>query len=75
MLTDEDIKSIRYRLQNLTDEESNAIWEKMIRDGIIDREGKVLVRMPEGPPDWAKPANGHATTTEPKKPKRPRSKK
>ena len=56
----------------LTVEEDDAIWDAMVRDGIIDNDGKVLVRMPEELPEWAKPANGHATIAEPKKPKRRR---
>ena len=69
---DEWIRSVKESFVDITEEESDAIWEELVRDGIIDRDGKVLVRMPEGPPDWAKPGNGHSGAAVPKKAKRRR---
>jgi hypothetical protein len=56
----------------MSDEESDEIFEEMIRDGIMDREGHVLVRMPEGPPEWARPANGQPAESKSEKARRPR---
>jgi len=77
MNDDEMVRQVRESFKTMTSEEANEIIEEMIRDGVLDRDGKVLLsaRVPDGLPDWARPANGHATTTEPKKPKRVRSKK
>jgi len=65
----EDLKGI---FANMTDEEHNAVMEELIRDGIMDREGNVLVRMPEGPPEWAQPANEQPAATKNGKPSRKR---
>lgn len=70
---DEWVRKVKRAFETpLTEEEDDAIWEAMVRKGIIDNDGKVLVRMPEGPPDWMKPTNSHASVAEPKKPKRRR---
>jgi hypothetical protein len=67
---DELLRRVRESFRTMTDEESDAIWEEMIRDGIIDRDGKVLVRMPEGPPEWARStSNGKPTNAATKRPK------
>ena len=33
--------------------------ESLVQKGIMDREGNVLVRMPEAPPAWLTQSNGH----------------
>jgi hypothetical protein len=53
------IEGLGEHFLNMTDEEHEAIMEELIRDGIMDREGNVLVRMPEGPPAWLTQSNGH----------------
>ena len=71
-LADEMLESLR----SITDAEADAVWEEMIRDGFIDRDGNVLKRFPE-PPDWLTQANGRSKSEfKPEKPikksKRPR---
>ena len=59
MFTDEDFRKVKESIRNMTDERFDEIMEELIRDGIMDRDGNVLVRMPEGPPEWARPADEH----------------
>jgi len=72
MFTDEDYRLYREHLRTMTDAEFDEIMEELIRDGIMDREGNVLVRMPEGPPEWARPANEQPAATKNGKPSRKR---
>jgi hypothetical protein len=77
-VTDEQRRQLIESFRNQTDEEADAIWEEMVRDGIIDKDGNVLKKIPE-PPDWLLEAsrNGRApkaeTPAEPaKRARRPR---
>jgi hypothetical protein len=65
-MTDDQRRQIIEGLRNQTDEEADAIWDEMVRDGIIDRDGNVLKKIPE-PPDWLLEAsrNGQARKAEP----------
>lgn len=79
MLDERTIQRIKDSFRTMTDEEHDEIIEEMIRDGIMDRDGNVLVRMPEKPPDWLTKANGHPAkggldgpAPAAKKPRRPR---
>jgi hypothetical protein len=56
-MTDEQILRLRESIRNQTDEEFDAIWAEMVKDGIIDNDGNVLKRIPE-PPDWLTGRNG-----------------
>jgi hypothetical protein len=58
-------EEMRGIFDNVTDAEHDAIIDEMIRDGIIDRDGNVLKKIPE-PPDWLLEAsrNGHARKTD-----------
>jgi hypothetical protein len=50
LMRDEDlIEQLRKGLRHLH-ENPGELWEKLIREGIIDEEGNVLVRIPEPPP-------------------------
>jgi hypothetical protein len=49
MRDDEMIEQVRKKLQHFK-EQPRELWDALIREGIIDAEGKVLVRMPEPPP-------------------------
>jgi len=76
-MTDHERRKIIESLRNQTDEEGDAIWAEMVRDGIIDEDGKVLKRIPE-PPDWLTGRNGQTPkatplATPPKKAKRKRA--
>ena len=57
------------RLRSATDEEDDAIWDQMVKDGIIDRDGNVLKKIPE-PPDWLLEAtrNGRPPAEPPARP-------
>ena len=57
MLSDAEISRIKERLRKQTDAEFDAIWDEMVRDGIIDHEGNVLKKIPE-PPEWLTQTNG-----------------
>ena len=74
-MTDEEKRRLGERLRNPTDEEYDAVWNEMVKDGIIDEDGVVLKRIPE-PPDWLTGRNGHPKAdppaTPPKKSKKPR---
>ena len=59
MLDAETIERVKEGFRTMTDKEHDAIIEEMIHDGIMDREGNVLVRMPEAPPAWLTQSNGH----------------
>jgi hypothetical protein len=72
MLTDDEIQKVKDHLRNMTDAEFDEIMEELIRDGIMDRDGNVLVRMPEGPPEWARPANEVPDATKNGKPEKKR---
>ena len=72
---DEWTRQIRESFRDVTDAEDDAIWDAMVRDGIIDADGNVLKKIPE-PPDWLTGRNGHAPKAVPparpaKKAKRP----
>jgi hypothetical protein len=56
-------------LRSATDEDVEAAFAEMIKNGIIDEDGNVLKRFPE-PPDWLTGKNGHAKPEAPGKPKR-----
>ena len=76
MHEDEWTRKIRESFRDVTEEEDDAIWDQMVKDGIIDNDGNVLKRFPE-PPDWLTGRNGQApkveTSVKPaKKSKRPR---
>jgi hypothetical protein len=62
-------------LNSTTDEDFEAAWAEMVKQGIIDEEGNVLKRFPE-PPEWLTGKNGHTRSETPattkKKAKRPR---
>ena len=50
-MRDEDlIEQLRKGVKRLG-ENPGELWEKLIREGVIDQEGKVLLRMPEPPPN------------------------
>jgi hypothetical protein len=66
MLDAETIKRIKEGFRTMTDAEHDAIMEELIRDGIMDHDGNVLVRMPEAPPAWLTQGNGHVAKPEPK---------
>ncbi len=40
----------------MTDEDWDELWEELIRQGVIDAQGRVLKRAPEPPEDT--PGNG-----------------
>ena len=65
------VEGMAEAFRNMTDEEHDAIMEELIADGIMDREGNVLVRMPEKPPDWLTQSNGHVAKLK-SKPKKAR---
>jgi hypothetical protein len=49
MRDEELIEQLRENLRR-QGENPKELWDALIREGIIDAEGKVLVRMPEPPP-------------------------
>jgi hypothetical protein len=75
MHDDEWTREIRESFRDVTDEEDDAAWDAMVRNGIIDENGKVLKKIPE-PPDWLTGRNSQAKADQPPKPtkkaKRPR---
>jgi hypothetical protein len=54
MRDEELIEQLREGVRHL-DKNPRELWEKLIREGVIDQEGNVLVRMPEPPPLKKKP--------------------
>ena len=60
-------------LRTATDEEDDAVLEQMVRDGIIDRDGNVLKKIPE-PPDWLLEASRNGRGKKPAKPAQPAKK-
>jgi tRNA(Phe) wybutosine-synthesizing methylase Tyw3 len=66
-------------LRTATDAEDDAILDEMVKEGIIDEDGRVLKKIPE-PPDWLLEAScdgrapkAEAPTKPAKKAKRPRN--
>lgn len=49
MRDDELLERLREGVRRLG-ENPRELWEKLIREGVIDPEGNVLVRVPEPPP-------------------------
>jgi len=66
-MTDEQILRLRESIRHQTDEEFDAVWAEMVKDGIVDADGNVLKRIPE-PPDWLTGRNGTPKNGEPTKP-------
>ena len=69
----DDLKGV---FLNMSDERHDQIIAEMVRNGILDKDGNVLKRIPE-PPDWLTGRNGHSPKAETpaapaKKAKRPR---
>jgi hypothetical protein len=48
MRDEELVERVREGVRRLG-ENPEELWQKLIREGVIDQEGKVLVRMPEPP--------------------------
>jgi hypothetical protein len=48
MRDEELLEQLREGVRRL-DENPRELWEKLIREGVIDADGNVLVRMPELP--------------------------
>jgi hypothetical protein len=63
MNLDEWTHKIRASFRGVTDEEDDAVWAEMVKDGIIDADGNVLKRIPE-PPNWLTGRTGRAKTEE-----------
>ena len=59
MFTDAERRKIIDSLECMSDAEHDEIMESLVQKGIMDREGNVLVRMPEAPPAWLTQSNGH----------------
>jgi hypothetical protein len=49
MRDEELIEQLRAGVRRLG-EDPRELWEKLLREGVIDQEGNVLLRMPEPPP-------------------------
>jgi hypothetical protein len=49
MRDEELLEQLREGMRRLG-ENPGELWEKLIREGVIDQDGNVLVRMPEPPP-------------------------
>jgi len=54
MRDEELIEQLREGVRHL-DENPRELWEKLIREGVIDQEGNVLLRMPKPPPKKKSP--------------------
>jgi len=49
------LEALREAVRKFSEKPDDEIWDEMVRDGIIDEEGRVLIRMPEPPKKAKKP--------------------